>query len=93
MSGDCLLNEEASTRLAMNAARSGFSERAIDFLLDDNFKFDDMEMVLGTEQVPSPYFPGIGSYLYAYAFMAAGWDDGPSHRAPGLPSLGSLVGM
>ncbi|KFY81284.1 hypothetical protein V500_11545 [Pseudogymnoascus sp. VKM F-4518 (FW-2643)] len=74
--------------LAMNAARSGFPEKAIEFLLDENYKFDDVGMVLGTDQVPSPYFPGMGSFLYACAFMAAGWDGASSLHAPGFPAEG-----
>jgi hypothetical protein len=74
--------------LAMNAARSGFREKAVDFLLDDNFKFDDVGFVQGTAQVPSPYFPGMGSLLYACAFMAAGWDGAPNGHAPGFPPQG-----
>jgi hypothetical protein len=72
--------------LAMNAARSGFPEKAVDFLLDPNFVFDDLGLVQGTSQVPAPYFPGMGSLLYAVAFMAAGWDGAPEHHAPGFPS-------
>lgn len=74
--------------LAMNAARSGFAEKAVDFLLDENFKFDDVGLVLGTPQVPTPYFPGMGSLLYAAAFMAKGWDGAPDTHAPGFPSKG-----
>lgn len=77
--------------LAMNAARSGYTEKAIDFLLDKNLQIDDVGMVLGTPQVPTPYFPGIGSLLYACAFMAAGWDGAPDHQSPGFPSHGWTV--
>ncbi len=74
--------------LAMNAARSGFPEKAVDFLLDVNLKIDDVGLVVGTPQVPPPYFPGTSSLLYAIALMAAGWDGAPSGHAPGFPSRG-----
>ena len=74
--------------LAMNAARVGHYEKAIEFLLDKNLVLDDVGLVQGTKQVPSPYFPGNGSFLYAIAFMAAGWDGAPSGNAPGFPSQG-----
>lgn len=77
--------------LAMNAARSGNPERAIDFLLDENLSFDDVGLVQGTAQVPFPYFPAMGSFLYAIAFMAAGWDGAPKTDAPGFPSQGWKV--
>jgi hypothetical protein len=77
--------------LAMNAARSGNPERAVDFLLHDNLSFDDVGLVRGTAQVPTPYFPANGSLLYAVAFMAAGWDGAPDSPSPGFPGKGWQV--
>lgn len=71
--------------LALNAARSGHPEKAVEFLLHQNFVFDDAGLVEGTSQVPKPYFPGNGSLLYAVAFMAAGWDGDGGGHAPGFP--------
>jgi len=77
--------------LAMNAARSGNPENAVGFLLDENLHLDDVGLVRGTTQVPTPYFPGNGGLLYAVAFMAAGWDGAPDDHAPGFPSQGWKV--
>ncbi|KIY73388.1 hypothetical protein CYLTODRAFT_428495 [Cylindrobasidium torrendii FP15055 ss-10] len=75
--------------LAMAAARNGETDRAVDFLLDPLFQFDDVGMPVGGVRVPTPYFPGSGGLLYAVAMMAAGWDgaDG-SINAPGFPQDG-----
>lgn len=90
--------------LAMNAARIGEQDRAVDFLLHDNFAFDDAGYPIGGSRVPTPYFPGSGGLLYAVAMMAAGWDDGAegggeddtdhataASRAPGFPSDGTWL--
>ncbi|MFI1328962.1 hypothetical protein ACH4U7_02260 [Streptomyces sp. NPDC020845] len=73
--------------LAMNAARMGEPDRAVDFLLHEKFGFDDAGMPLGGSRVATPYFPGAGGLLYAVALMAAGW-DGARGDAPGFPSGG-----
>ncbi|KAK1216363.1 hypothetical protein PQX77_020977 [Marasmius sp. AFHP31] len=73
--------------LAMSAARNGETETAIDWLLDPLFIFDDVGMPVGGVRVPTPYFPGSGSLLYAVAIMAGGWDESTGH-APGFPKDG-----
>lgn len=75
--------------LAMSAARNGDPERAVDWLLDPLFQFDDVGMPVGGVRVPTPYFPGSGGLLYAVAMMAAGWDGSePDSLAPGFPREG-----
>ncbi|KAH9925760.1 Six-hairpin glycosidase-like protein [Fomitopsis serialis] len=76
--------------LAMSAARMGNQEKAIQWLLDPYFEFDDVGMPGGGAQVPTPYFPGSGGLLYAIAMMAAGWDNSTT-PAPGFPSEGWVV--
>ncbi|CCM03458.1 uncharacterized protein FIBRA_05591 [Fibroporia radiculosa] len=73
--------------LAMSAARIGDQEKAIEWLLDPFYQFDDVGMPLGGPQVPTPYFPGSGGLLYAIAMMAAGW-EGSNQSAPGFPQYG-----
>ena len=73
--------------LAMSAARNGEPERAVSWLLDDLFSFDDVGMPTGGARVPTPYFPGSGSLLLAVAMMAEGWDGSEGH-APGFPDSG-----
>lgn len=73
--------------LAMSAARLGDADKAIDWLLDPYYQFDDVGMPLGGAQVPTPYFPGSGGLLYAVAMMARGW-DGTQGAAPGFPREG-----
>jgi hypothetical protein len=65
--------------LAMNAARLGRPEKAVEYLLDVNFPFDDVGMPIGGPRVATPYFPGSSSLLVAVAMMAGGWDgkEGP----------------
>ncbi|KIH98227.1 hypothetical protein LP52_14775 [Streptomonospora alba] len=77
--------------LAMNAARLGDAEQAVDYLLDPDFRFDDAGLPQGGAFVPSPYFPASGGLLYAVALMAAGWDGCPGTQAPGFPSDGWRV--
>lgn len=78
--------------LAMSAARNGFHSEAIDFLLHPEFQFDDIGMPIGGTRVPTPYFPGSGSLLYAVAMMAKGWDGNrEGHIAPGFPANGWRV--
>jgi len=72
--------------LAMSAARQGMPEKAVDWLLNPLFQFDDVGMPLGGVKVPTPYFPGSGSLLLAIAMMAEGWDGSQSLGAsPGFP--------
>ncbi|KAK7054661.1 hypothetical protein VNI00_003124 [Paramarasmius palmivorus] len=73
--------------LAMSAARNGEKEKAIDWLLDVNFSFDDVGMPTGGFRIPPPYFPSSGSLLYTIAMMARGW-DGNDEAAPGFPKDG-----
>lgn len=73
--------------LAMSAARNGDISRAIDWLLDPLFVFDDVGMPVGGVRVPTPYFPGSGALLYAVAMMAGGW-DGSTGIGPGFPKEG-----
>ncbi|GBE84277.1 hypothetical protein SCP_0602550 [Sparassis crispa] len=73
--------------LAMSAARNGDPEKAIEWLLDPYYQFDDVGMPAGGAQVPTPYFPGSGGLLYAIAMMARGW-DGSTTKAPGFPANG-----
>ncbi|KIX04559.1 uncharacterized protein Z518_05429 [Rhinocladiella mackenziei CBS 650.93] len=68
--------------LAMAAARLGDYERAVDFLLDPNFQFDDLGMPIGGSRVPTPYFPGSASLLMAVAMMSGGWKEDPGLKFP-----------
>ncbi|WP_210491733.1 hypothetical protein [Patulibacter sp. SYSU D01012] len=70
--------------MAMNAARLGRPERAVELLLHDQFRFRDNGMPTGGSSVPVPYFPASGGLLYAVALMARGWDGSEGH-APGFP--------
>lgn len=76
--------------LAMNAARMGGEEQAIDYLLHpaSRFQFDERGLATGG---PFPYFPSNGGLLYAVAMMAAGWDGAPRRHAPGFPAKGWVV--
>ncbi|KAJ4481894.1 Six-hairpin glycosidase-like protein [Lentinula aciculospora] len=77
--------------LAMSAARNNETEKAVDWLLDPLFQFDDVGMPIGGVRVPTPYFPGSGALLYATAMMAQGWDGSEGNRegkAPGFPKEG-----
>ena len=60
--------------LAMNAARFGDREKAIELLLDKNYQFDDVGMPVGGSRVPTPYFPAAGGLLMTVGMMAGGWD-------------------
>ncbi|ETI23379.1 hypothetical protein G647_05180 [Cladophialophora carrionii CBS 160.54] len=68
--------------VAMAAARLGDFDRAVDFLLQPNFPFDDVGMPIGGTRVPTPYFPGSTSLLMAVAMMAGGWKDAPGLKFP-----------
>lgn len=74
---------------AMNAARLGLPEKAIDALFMDvqkntylvnghNYQDDRLRI----------YLPGNGGLLTAVAMMAAGWDGAPDRHAPGFPDNG-----
>jgi hypothetical protein len=77
--------------VAMNAARLGHPEDAVDMLLHKSpkFGFDEHGMVGGGN--PYPYFPANGGLLYAVAMMTAGWDGDKNVKQPGWPKDGSWV--
>lgn len=77
---------------AMNAARLGEPEIAIDALLMDAQKnrylnnghnYQDENLTI--------YLPGNGGLLTAVAMMAAGWEGAPDIHAPGFPQDGNWV--
>jgi hypothetical protein len=74
--------------LAMNAARLGDPNSAVNWLTDSRYQFSGTTglPLSGISGVPSPYFPSAGGLLYAAAMMAAGWDGAPDGNAPGFPS-------
>ena len=76
--------------VAMNAARLGRPERAIDALLMDTPK-NRYRKNGHNHQRPglTVYLPGNGGLLTAVAMMAAGWDGAPERDAPGFPDDGS----
>ncbi|KAK5164015.1 uncharacterized protein LTR77_010106 [Saxophila tyrrhenica] len=69
--------------LTMNAARLGEVDRAVDWLLDSTFEFDDAGYQVGGARVPTPYMPGAASLLWAVAMLASGWDG---HEGSHFPS-------
>ncbi|PYH35631.1 uncharacterized protein BO87DRAFT_355916 [Aspergillus neoniger CBS 115656] len=75
--------------LAMNAARLGDVDGAVQYLVHSNFQFDDVGMPVGTK-APTPYFPGSSALLLAVAMMAGGWDAATNSSqqdfAPGFPA-------
>jgi hypothetical protein len=70
---------------AMTAARLGRPRDAVDFLLaehpNNTFRANGCNVMPGGPA----YLPGNGGLLWAVAMMAAGWDGGPDHHAPGFP--------
>jgi hypothetical protein len=75
--------------LAMNAARLGKPETAIDALFLDTQK--NTYLVNGHNYQDSRlriYLPGNGGLLTAVAMMAAGWDGAPDKQNPGFPNNG-----
>lgn len=77
--------------LAMCAARLGYPDMAVGYLLDyPAFDFDPHGLV-GGGRAPFPYFPGNGGLLYAVAMMATGWDGDNGKHAPGFPKEGWVV--
>lgn len=73
--------------LAMTAARLNRAEEAIDFLLHENFDFDQHGLAYSMKG-PFPYFPANGGLLTAVAMMAGGWDNAEKTAAPGFPTNG-----
>ncbi|HHJ09532.1 MAG TPA: hypothetical protein ENK25_01405 [Bacteroidetes bacterium] len=73
--------------LAMTAARLNRPEEAIDFLLHENFGFDQHGLAYSMIG-PFPYFPANGGLLTAVAMMAGGWDGAENANAPGFPKNG-----
>ena len=75
--------------LAMNAARLGKPETAIDALFLDAQK--NTYLVNGHNYQDARlriYLPGNGGLLTAVAMMAAGWDGAPEKANPGFPDNG-----
>ena len=60
--------------LAMAAARTGDAKKAVEWLLDVNFAFDEVGMPVGGARVPTPYFPASAGLLLTIGMMAGGWD-------------------
>ncbi|KAL3470295.1 Six-hairpin glycosidase-like protein [Aspergillus californicus] len=79
--------------LAINSARVGEPERAVYHLTAyDYWIFDDAGFAVrgGDGGTPPPFMPGNAGFLYAVAYMAAGWSGSEGH-APGFPRDGSWV--
>jgi len=68
--------------LAMNSVRLGDAKTAVNYLLDENWEFDDVGMPVGGVRVPTPYFPSGGGLLLAAALMAGGWDGSEGLHFP-----------
>ncbi|KAG9238626.1 Six-hairpin glycosidase-like protein [Amylocarpus encephaloides] len=82
--------------LAMNAVRLGWRQKAVDYLLDQNFAFDDAGYPIGGPRVPTPYFPGSGGLLLAIAMIEGGWEGDEGGKWPEgwrVESEGFGVGM
>ncbi|GAP83632.2 putative six-hairpin glycosidase-like protein [Rosellinia necatrix] len=79
--------------LALNAARVGEPARAVAYLAAfDYWVFDDAGFAQrgGNGGTPPPFMPGNAGFLYAVAYMAAGW-QGSEGDAPGFPRDGSWI--
>ncbi|KAL3462762.1 Six-hairpin glycosidase-like protein [Aspergillus heterothallicus] len=79
--------------LAINSARVGERERAVGHLTAyEYWRFDDAGFAIrgGDGGTPPPFMPGNAGFLYAVAYMAAGWAGSEGH-APGFPNDGSWV--
>ncbi|KAI1403447.1 Six-hairpin glycosidase-like protein [Hypoxylon fuscum] len=77
--------------LAINSARIGNPERAIYHLTAYDFWiFDDAGFAVrgGDGGTPPPFMPGNAGFLYAVAYMVAGW-NGSEGDAPGFPKDGT----
>ena len=77
--------------VAMDAARLGHPDQAVNMLLypSPRFGFDEHGFVGGGN--PYPYIPSNGGLLYAVAMMTAGWDGDKNVAEPGWPKDGSWV--
>ncbi|KAJ0383686.1 hypothetical protein COL922a_009983 [Colletotrichum nupharicola] len=79
--------------LAINSARIGNPERAIYHLTAYSYwKFDDAGFAVrgGDGGTPPPFIPGNAGFLYAVAYMVAGW-QGSEGDAPGFPKDGGWI--
>ncbi|KAI2779259.1 Six-hairpin glycosidase-like protein [Daldinia loculata] len=77
--------------LAINSARIGNPERAIYHMTAyDYWIFDDAGFAVrgGDGGTPPPFIPGNAGFLYAVAYMVAGW-NGSTEDAPGFPKDGT----
>ncbi|KAI1501830.1 Six-hairpin glycosidase-like protein [Biscogniauxia marginata] len=77
--------------LAINSARIGDPARAVRHLTAfDYWVFDDAGFAVrgGDGGTPPPFIPGNAAFLYAVAYMAAGW-QGSDGDAPGFPKDGT----
>ena len=68
--------------LAMNAAKMGDAQQAVNWLLYPTFEFDDAGYQVGGARVPTPYMPGAASLLWAVALLAGGWDGSEGSHFP-----------
>lgn len=68
--------------LSMNSARMGNINQSVAWLLDEDFGFDDAGYPIGGTRVPTPYFPGSASLLWAVALLAGGWDGSVGPHFP-----------
>ncbi|KAK2049489.1 hypothetical protein LZ31DRAFT_622651 [Colletotrichum somersetense] len=79
--------------LAINSARIGNPERAIYHLTAYSYwEFDDAGYAIrgGDGGTPPPFMPGNAGFLYAVAYMVAGW-QGSEGDAPGFPKDGGWM--
>ncbi|KAL4971958.1 Six-hairpin glycosidase-like protein [Aspergillus desertorum] len=78
--------------LSINSARIGDRERAVRHLTSERWVFDDAGFAVrgGDGGTPPPFMPGNAGFLFAVAYMAAGWEGCEGH-APGFPNDGSWV--
>ncbi|KAI0602463.1 Six-hairpin glycosidase-like protein [Biscogniauxia sp. FL1348] len=77
--------------LAVAAARNGEPGRAVQWVAEfEEWVFDDAGFAVrgGDGGTPPPYMPGNAGFLYAMAYMVAGWQGSEGH-APGFPKDGS----
>ncbi|KAF2278296.1 uncharacterized protein EI97DRAFT_373113 [Westerdykella ornata] len=83
--------------LAMTAARMGERKKAVEWLLHDEFRFDEVGMPVGGTRVPTPYFPASSGLLLAVGMMAGGWDgdeeeeESERMKTPGFPEDWDVV--
>jgi hypothetical protein len=82
--------------LAMTAARMGDVDRAVDWLVHPDYRFDDAGMPAGSIEtsnqsslntggmvsVPTPYFSGAGGLLLSVAMLADGWQGSSGRKWP-----------